>query len=112
MRTKNIIANGDTEIMTESEFRSELKNPHGGYLFFGDEDYLKYTYSKEVRKAVTDGAFDEFNHIVIYGEEYSAQALSGAISSLPMMAEKKLVEVRGLDFNSLKKEDIESMRNL
>ena len=98
--------------MTESEFRTELKNLHGGYLFFGDEDYLKYTYSKEARKAVTDGAFDEFNHIVIYGEEYSAQALSGAISSLPMMAEKKLVEVRGLDFNSLKKEDIESMADV
>lgn len=112
MCTKNGTANGDTETMTESEFRAELKNPHGGYLFFGEEDYLKYTYSKEVRKAVTDGAFDEFNHIVIYGEEYSAQALSSAISSLPMMAEKKLVEVRGLDFNSLKKDDVEKMTDV
>ena len=100
--------------MTESEFRQELKNLHGGYFFYGDEDYLKFSYSKEVEKAVLDGSFDEFNHIVIYGDEYSAAALSDAISSLPLMAEKKLVEVRGVDFNSLKKDmlaDLESVLN-
>ena len=90
--------------MTESEFRGELKNLHGGYFFYGDEDYLKFSYSKEVAKAVLDGSFDEFNHIVIYGDEYSATTLFSAISSPPLMAEKKLVEIRGVDFNSLKKD--------
>lgn len=92
--------------MTEAEFRQELKDLKGGYLFYGDEDYLKLSYAKEVQKRVLDGAFDDFNHIVIYGEDYSASELSSAIASLPMMAEKKLVEVRALDFKSLKKDEI------
>lgn len=98
--------------MTETEFKEELKNLHGGYLFFGGEDYLKYTYSKEVKKNILDGSFDDFNHIVIYAEEYSPSALSGAISTLPMMADKKLVEVRGVDFNSMKKEDISALEDV
>ena len=97
--------------MTETEFKQELKNLKGGYLFYGNEDYLKFSYSKEVRKRVLDGMFDEFNHIVIYGEEYSAYELSRAISTLPMMSEKKLVEVRGLDFKSLKKDEISDLEN-
>jgi DNA polymerase III delta subunit len=92
--------------MTESDFRAELKSLHGGYLFFGGEDYLKYTYSKEVYKRVLDGTFDEFNHIVIYGEEFTPAVLSQAIGALPMMAEKKLVEVRCVDFNSIKKDTL------
>lgn len=98
--------------MTEAEFREELKCLHGGYLFFGGEDYLKYTYSNEVKKNVLDGTFDEFNHIVIYAEEYTPSALSGAIYALPMMAEKKLVEVRGVNFNSMKKEDISALEDV
>lgn len=92
--------------MTEAEFRQELKSPHGGYLFYGDEDYLKLSYAKEVKKKVLDGAFDEFNHIVIYGEDYTPTDLCNAIVALPMMAEKKLVEIRSLDFKALKKEGI------
>ena len=98
--------------MTEAEFKEELKHLGGGYVFFGGEDYLKYTYSKEVQKNVLDGTFDEFNHIVIYAEEYNDSVLSNAIFSLPMMAEKKLVEVRGVDFNSMKKEELSSLEDV
>ncbi len=91
--------------MTENEFKQELKSLSGGYLFHGDEDYLKYSYSKEVRKQILDGAFDEFNHIILYGEDFSPSALINALATLPMMAEKKLVEVRGVDFKSLKKDE-------
>ena len=98
--------------MTETEFKEELKKLKGGYLFFGGEDYLKYTYSKEVEKNVLDGTFDEFNHIIIYAEEYSPSALLSAICTLPMMAEKKLVEIRGVNFNSMKKDDISSLEDV
>ncbi len=95
--------------MTEAEFRNELSSLSGGYLFYGDEDYLKLSYTKEVKKRILDGTFDDFNHIVIYGEDYSAPALSQAIASLPMMAEKKLVEVRSLDFRALKKDELSAL---
>ena len=95
--------------MTEAEFKVELKNPHGGYLLFGGEDYLKYNYSREIAKRVLGGTFDEFNHIILYGEEFSPTELSQAIFALPMMADKKLVEVRALDFNSMKKDTLLSL---
>ena len=98
--------------MTEAEFRGELKCLHGGYLFYGGEDYLKYTYSGEVKKNVLDGTFDDFNHIVIYAEEYSPEALSNAIFTLPMMAERKLVELRSVDFNAMKKDDISALEDV
>lgn len=95
--------------MTEAEFRQELKSLQGGYVLFGDEDYLKYSYSREARKYVLDGMFDEFNHIVIYGEDFTPFGLSNAIATLPMMSERKLVEVRGVNFNSLKKDEIKEL---
>ncbi|MBO5338659.1 MAG: DNA polymerase III subunit delta [Clostridia bacterium] len=94
--------------MTEAEFKAELKSLNGGYLFFGGEDYLKYSYSKMVQKTILDGTFDEFNHIIIYKEDFTPSALSQAISAYPMMAEKKLVEVRGVELNSLKKDILEA----
>ena len=105
MRSKNSFEIGNQYAMTENEFKQELKSLHGGYLFFGDEDYLKYSYAKEVKKLILDGSFDEFNHIVIYGEDFSSANLINALATLPMMAEKKLVEVRGVDFKALKKDD-------
>lgn len=95
--------------MTETEFRQELKSPHGGYLFYGDEDYLKHSYAREVAKRLLDGAFDEFNHTIIYGEDYTPASLCNAIMALPMMAEKKLVEVRSLDLKALKKDDLNQL---
>lgn len=95
--------------MTETEFRAELKSLNGGYVLYGDEDYLKFSYSKEVRKNVLDGMFDEFNHIVIYGEDFTPLGLTNAIATLPMMSEKKLIEVRGVNFNSLKKDEIKGL---
>ncbi len=95
--------------MTEAEFKAELKNLRCGYLFFGGEDYLKYVYSKEVAKRILDGTFDEFNHIILYAEDFSPASLSQAISAFPMMADKKLVEVRGVDYTSLKKDVWEAL---
>lgn len=93
--------------MTEAEFSKELKSGlFGGYVFFGNEDYLKLSYMRQVKSLVLDGMFDEFNHIVIYGEDYTPSALLNAISTLPMMSEKKLVELRGVNFNAFKKDDI------
>lgn len=97
--------------MTEAEFKGELGKLHGGYLFFGGEDYLKHTYSREVCKNVLDGTFDDFNHIIIYAEEYTPSALSNAIFTLPMMADKKLVELRGIDFNAMKKDEISALED-
>lgn len=98
--------------MTELEFRNELKNLSGGYLFFGDEDYLKFSYAREAKKNTLDGSFDDFNHVVIYGEDYTPSALCSAFATVPMMSDKKLVELRSLEFKSLKKDDLKLLEEV
>lgn len=94
--------------MTETEFKNEIKKGlAGGYLFYGDEDFLKYNYAIQAKNSVLDGVFDEFNHYVLYPESYTPEALSEAITTAPMMAEKKLVELRAFYLKSLKADELE-----
>ena len=94
--------------MTETEFKNEIKKGlSGGYLFYGDEDFLKYNYAIQAKNSILDGVFDEFNHYVLYPENYSPEALRDAITTAPMMAEKKLVELRAFSPKSLKADELE-----
>ena len=41
------------DLLRESDFRKEIKaSPRAGYLFFGDEDYLKAFAVKSARDAI------------------------------------------------------------
>ena len=83
--------------MTETELRASIKNgPTGGYLFFGDEDYLKKYYLSEVRRAVLaecPPGLEDLNRITLTLEDGDFSALESAILAPPMMAPKKIVEV-------------------
>lgn len=92
--------------MTPSEFKAELKKLSGGYLFYGEEDYLKRHYLISARKeTVYEG--DVFNHIVINSENYSPEYLSSVIEALPVMADKKLIEINSLYYSSMSESDLE-----
>lgn len=94
--------------MTAAEFKNELKKLSGGYLFCGEEGYLKSHYLTAARKElIQDGDF--FNHIVLDSGNYSPDALAEAIVSLPMMADKKLIELTELPLNDMSDEEIEDM---
>lgn len=84
-------------------FKAQLKSGLcGAYIFFGEEEYLKRYYLREARKSiVTDKALDAFNRCELYAENATPANITGAISSLPMLADKKLVEICGVDFGSL-----------
>ncbi len=94
--------------MTAAEFKQELKKLSGGYLFCGEEAYLKRHYLSAARNE-TVAVGDVFNHVLIEGDSYTSNALMSAIETLPMMAEKKLIELSGIDFNSMTKEEIEEL---
>ncbi len=94
--------------MTPSEFRTELKDPSGGYLFCGDEDYLKRHYLQSLRKTVVEEG-DVFNHIVINSESYSPERLFSVMEALPMMAEKKLIELNSLYISSMSEGELEAL---
>ncbi len=93
-----------TDIMTESDFRKSIvKSPARGYLFFGDEDYLKAFALKTAREAICpDPSLAPFNDVKLEGLDLTPDILLGAITTLPMMSERKLVEVSGMNFSELR----------
>ena len=97
------------ELIKEADFRKELKTcPRAGYLFFGDEDYLKSFAVKQARELICpDPTFAFFNEIHLDAMGFEAQKLIDALMPLPMMADKKLVVLSGLNFNSMKPNEVD-----
>lgn len=93
-----------TDIITESDFRKQIKDkPQKGYLFFGEEDYLKAYSLKSLRDRICpDPSLAPFNYIKLDGLDLTPGALLNAIETLPMMSDSKLIEVTGLNFREVK----------
>ncbi len=96
--------------MTDSEFRDAIKSGSldGGYLLFGDEDFLKGRYATDMCHAVCDGQFEEFNILKADGADISAAALEEMIAGYPMMAERKAVLFTGFRAGSLREKELEA----
>ena len=99
------------ELLKDSDFRKELKSaPRTGYLFFGDEDYLKSFAIGQAKEAVCpDDALAPFNELRIDALEYTPQKLLDALTPLPMMTDRKLVVLNGLNFNSMRADELEHL---
>ena len=101
--------------MLQTELKTQLKAKKigGVYLFCGEEDYLMRYYLGEIRRLIlTDPAFDAFNHPVFHGEEVDWSALADAITSPPMMADRKLIEWTGAVFEDMKDADFASLEGI
>ena len=105
------------EIIGDAEFRKRFSpSKGGGYLFFGDEDYLKHHALKTVREAVCpDPGLAVFNELRL---DLSASSLSpdelysrieSALSAAPMMAESKLVVIDGLFADELRSSELDAI---
>ena len=96
--------------MTDTEFRDAIKKGElsGGYLLFGDEDFVKGRYADDMCKAVCDGQFEEFNVLKIEASETSAGKLEDVISMYPMMTEKKAVLLTGFYADNLREKELEA----
>lgn len=96
--------------MTVSELKKELKNPSGVYLFYGEEEYLKHYYLRLMREAVlVDDSLSAFNHTVLSGESELGR-LAAACDMIPVMADKKLIEVHSVKYTAAKKKDSEQSK--
>lgn len=99
------------DIIKEADFRKELKSkPRSGYLFFGEEDYMK-NYALHLAKETIspDPSFSFFNEIRFDPLSYSHDALLDALMPLPMMAERKIITVTGLDLNGMRQGDVDAL---
>ncbi len=100
-------------IMKEADFRKELKsNPTGGYLFFGEEDYMKAAALRMARQSVTAcdpgaEAFAAFNDIRMDGLSFTAGGLLDALSVPPMGGERKVITVTGLNVGAMRATDLD-----
>ena len=99
------------EIMKEDVFRKQLKKGlSGGYLFYGDEDYLKAHALRAAREAVCDDpAFGFFNDVRLDALDYSPSALMDALMPPPMMGEQKIVSVTGLSISSMRASEVDDL---
>lgn len=99
------------EIIKEDVFRKQMKKGlTGGYLFFGDEDYLKGFALRSVKEELcADPTFALFNHVQIDAMDYSPDALLDAMIPPPMMADQKLITVTGLNLSSFRSNEWEDL---
>ena len=99
------------ELIKESDFRKELKGtPRAGYLFFGEEDYLKSFAVRQARELLCpDPTFAFFNDMRLDAVDFTPQKLVDALMPLPMMADRKLVTLSGLNFHTMRADELDAL---
>ena len=97
--------------MNSDDFRREIKKGlSGGYLFFGDEDYLKMNALNNARAAVCpEEAFAFFNDMRIDPLDLTPDALIDALAALPMMSEQKIVSISRLDLSTMRASELDKL---
>lgn len=98
-------------LIKESDFRKEIKSKPGkGYLFLGEEDYMKsFALTTAIQAISPDPSFSFFNEIKMDSFSYNPEALLDAMMPLPMMADRKMIILSGLDFNAMKQGDLDKL---
>ena len=93
-------------VLDYAGFRAELKSGvSGGYLFCGEESYLlRHSLAALRRSLFGESGSDAFNHVRIDASYDRACDIPGAICQLPVFADRRLVELSGLDLSHMKAE--------
>ena len=98
-------------IITESEYRKLIGKTAGrAFVFYGEEDYLKSYDVKATRERVCpDPGFAVFNDITLDALDFTPDKLLDSMAPPPMMSDERLILVRGLDFTSMKAQDLDAL---
>lgn len=85
----------------EKELRQDLKGQlRPVYVLYGEESYLTAHYADAIAKAAVPEDMGGFNMVKFDGETATLDQIEEAIDALPLMAERKCVVVRDLDFTA------------
>jgi len=81
------------------EFSDSLKSGRIGclYIFYGEERYLLERCITEIRSQLCPDGLDGFNYRRFEGRGLSIDALSDAIDTLPVYADRTLIEIHDFD---------------
>src|SRR5678815_2968198 len=84
--------------------RETLKqgSPSGAFYICGEDDFQKEDATKRLIGAALDPSTQAFNLDVMRAQEVDGRAFEGIVSSVPMMADRRVVVIR--DAGALKKE--------
>ena len=98
-------------VIKEADFRKEIKTaPQKCYLFYGEEEYMKsYSLTLAKQTLCPDETLAFFNEIKLDSISYSPAALLDAIMPAPMMADRKLITVSGVDFKAMKQNEVDEL---
>lgn len=99
------------KVIKEADFRREIKSdPATAYLFFGEEDYTKNHAVNLARECIVgDDTFAMFNEMKLDALTYSPDVLLDMLATPPMMTERKLIIISGLDFISMKPAELDAL---
>ncbi len=99
------------ELIRESDFRKEIKTaPRPGYLFFGEEDYLKaFAVHTAEETLCPDSTYAFFNVMKLDALDFTPSRLLDALMPMPMMTERKLVLLTGLNFNTMRPNELDEL---
>lgn len=105
--------------LTPNEYKTAIKNDaSGGWLFFGDEEYLKHYALELTRKTVLgDGALNSPAHRKLDCFEFDIEAITDAVSTVSLFdaldgGSKRLTELHELQFGSLKESEWKQLEEL
>ena len=98
-------------VLTPGEFRASIKRLSGGYLFCGEEDYLKRSYRRLAREELI-GEENLFDWVILSEAQATPERLMAAMETLPVLNEKKLIEIAGVPFGDLPQGDLEEWRTV
>lgn len=74
----------------------------GAYYICGEDDFQKESAMKKLITAALDPTVRDFNLDVLRAQDVDPKSFDGIVSSMPMMAERRVVVIR--DTNALRKE--------
>ena len=102
--------------MNEKEFRAQIKSGlSGGYLIYGDEEYIKdHLVALAVKSVTGDDDFSSVNLIETDENSFEPSFLEYALCAVPMMAEKccAVCRVRYSDLDEREKESVSASLDL
>ena len=97
------------------DLNCELKKENeisGLYLLYGEEKYLISKYTKLLIKKALGDEFLDFNFHKLTGENLDINFLADLTWTLPVMSDKKCVELDDLDISKLNKADVGKLNEL
>lgn len=99
------------EIIKEADFRKEIKAaPRAAYLFYGEEDYMKkFALDTAIQAISPEPSFAFFNEIRLDSFTYNPETLIDSFMPAPMMADRKLIILSGLDFNAMRQNEVDAL---